>query len=163
MVTHYSAVGYQPKASIGYLVRRASTLIISRVETAFSVHEISFVQWLALVYLRDGMARTAAELCRELCYDSGALTRLIDQLCERGFIERERSTQDRRIVALNLTAAGRGSVESLTPLVVSCLNAALADFTSEEVETLARLLEKLLAGIAAAPNPNLSKQTESSQ
>jgi DNA-binding MarR family transcriptional regulator len=162
MTLHYSAADYKPKSSIGYLVRRASTIIISRVEAVFSIHEITFVQWLVLVYLRDGMASTAAELCRELCYDSGALTRLIDQLCERGFIERERSTQDRRIVALKLTDAGRASVAALMPLVVDCLNVALTDFTRDEVQTLARLLEKLIEGVEAAQIPIFPRQAEPS-
>jgi len=162
MIRHYSAADYTVESSIGYLIRRASNLMVSRVETVFAAHEITFVQWLVLAYLRDGMANTAAELCRQLCHDSGALTRLVDQLCERGLIERQRSLQDRRIVELSLTDSGLKAVEALTPLVVDCLNCALGDFTQEEVDTLARLLGKLIDGIAAAPLPNTFKHTEPS-
>jgi DNA-binding MarR family transcriptional regulator len=161
-VSHYTVSDYTVKSSIGYLVRRASNLMVSRVESIFAAHEITFVQWLVLAYLRDGVANTAAELCRQLCHDSGALTRLIDQLCERGLIERERSLQDRRIVELSLTENGLKSVESLTPLVVDCLNCALGNFTRDEVGMLAHLLAKLIDGITAATPPSTIKPVETS-
>jgi hypothetical protein len=59
-----------------------------------------------------------------------ALTRVIDQLAERGLLERIRRDRDRRKVDLQLTANGRGVIQSLIPLVVEKLNLALADFSS---------------------------------
>lgn len=150
-MSHYSAATYRARSSIGYLVRRAGNLMVSRIEAKFASHEITFVQWLVLMYLRDGLAMTAAEICREMCHDSGALTRVIDQLSDRGLIERRRSTEDRRVVELFLTDAGRRTVESLIPLVVDNLNLVLEGFSATEVETLTRLLTKLVAAIQALP------------
>jgi DNA-binding MarR family transcriptional regulator len=59
----------------------------SRVEVAFAKHELTFMYWLVMEYLLNGKARIAAELCRQIHYDSGALTRIIDHLSKRGFIE----------------------------------------------------------------------------
>jgi DNA-binding MarR family transcriptional regulator len=162
-VDHYSPATYKARTSIGYLVRRASNLMVPRIEAAFARHEITFVQWLVLMYLRDELARTPAEICRELCHDSGALTRVIDQLSERGFIERRRSTEDRRSVELFLTEEGRRTVESLVPPVVGCLNAALESFSAEEVGTLTRLLTKLVDALPATPKSRESSQMEFSK
>jgi DNA-binding MarR family transcriptional regulator len=159
-VPHYSAATYRARSSIGYLVRRAGNLMVSRIEAVFASHEITFVQWLVLMYLRDGLATTAAEICRELCHDSGALTRVIDQLSDRGFIERRRSTEDRRVVELFLTDTGRQTVESLIPLVVDNLNLVLDGFSTAEVETLTRLLSKLVDAIQAVPKVCASPQQE---
>jgi DNA-binding MarR family transcriptional regulator len=71
------------------------------------------------------------------------MTRVIDQLAERGLLERARRDRDRRKVELELTPAGREAIENLIPLVVKKLNQALADFSSEEVQELLRLLIKL--------------------
>jgi DNA-binding MarR family transcriptional regulator len=160
-VSHYSAATYRAGSSIGYLVKRAGSLMVSRIEAVFASHEITFVQWLVLMYLRDGLARTAAEICREMCHDSGALTRVIDQLSDRGFIERRRSTEDRRVVELFLTDAGRRTVESLVPLVVDNLNLVLEGFSAGEVDILTRLLTRLVAAIQAAPKICASPQLES--
>jgi len=148
---YYSAETYRARSSIGYLIRRAHTLIMPKVEAAFTEHEVTFTQWVIMMYLRDGLATTAAGICRDICHDSGALTRAIDQLEQRGFIERRRSTQDRRTVELILTQAGAKAVESLVPLVVGCLNRALAGFSHAEIDTLSRLLTKLVAENSPAP------------
>ena len=76
-------------------------------------------------------------------HDSGALTRVIDQLADRGLLERVRRDRDRRKVELQLTEAGRKTVEGLVPLVVDKLNLALFDFSSEEFQEFLRLLLKL--------------------
>jgi DNA-binding MarR family transcriptional regulator len=145
MSLFYCAETYKAQTSIGYLVRRAGTLMTARVEAAFAEHEITFAQWLVLMNLRDGLATTAAEIARDMCHDSGALTRVIDQLLQRGLVTRTRSLADRRTLELTLTEAGLHMVNSLVPLVVGMLNTALAGFTPDEAETLTRLLTKLVA------------------
>jgi DNA-binding MarR family transcriptional regulator len=159
MIQYYDPGTYKAKNSIGYLVRRAGNLMTARVEAAFAEHEITFAQWLVLMNLRDGLATTAAEIARDMCHDSGALTRVIDQLDQRGFIARCRSLTDRRAVELTLTEAGLRTVNSLVPLVTELLNTAVAGFTRDEVDTLTRLLTKLVAAGSELPEP-CAKQLE---
>lgn len=140
--------------SVGYLVKHAQLAMRARVELAFASQGITFQQWIVLMHLRDGLANTVAELCREARHDSGAMTRIIDQLEERGLIERQRKTSDRRVVNLSLTPAGRKMVESLIPLVVDTLNLALDGFTHAEVAQLQEYLRRIIAqlgGNAAVP------------
>ena len=94
-------------------------------------------------------------------HNSGALTRVIDQLAERGLLERMRRDRDRRKVELQLTAAGREAIESLIPLVVEKLNLALADFSSAEVKEFLRLLGQAQyhAAIACRAEPRRSART----
>ena len=144
---HYSADSFRLQDSIGYLIKRTKRLMHERIEAVFASQGITFQQWVVLMYLRDGLATTTVGLCQELRHDSGAMTRLIDQLDERGFIERRRQEADRRVVDLALTNAGRKMVESLIPLAVDTLNTALAGFTKAEVHQLQALLRKLIARV----------------
>jgi len=150
----YTLETYTARGSIGYLIRRARNLITARVEAEFDRHEITFVQWIVLMQLRDGLANTAAELSRDMCHDSGALTRVVDQLEQRGLIVRQRSLGDRRTVELMLTDAGVAAVNTLVPTVIGLLNRALADFTEDEAQTLTRLLNKLIDGVSAETVPD---------
>jgi len=159
MSSFYDAKTYKARDSVGYLVRRAGNLMTTRVETAFADHEITFAQWMVMVKLRDGLATTAAEIARDMCHDSGALTRIIDQLAQRGLIERTRGQEDRRTIALALTKEGLRTVNALVPTVVDLLNMALAGFTAEEAATLNLLLNKLIDGVAAVP-ANKAEQLE---
>ena len=154
----YTPENYTVRASIGYLIRRARNLMTARVEAEFDRHEVTFVQWIVLMQLRDGLASTSAELSRDMCHDSGALTRVVDQLEQRGLIERRRSRADRRTVELTLTDAGLATVNALVPTVVGLLNGALADFTEDEARTFTRLLNKFIDGVSAETAP--SKELE---
>ncbi|MGB6307369.1 MAG: MarR family transcriptional regulator [Steroidobacteraceae bacterium] len=140
---HYHASTYRAQTSIGYLAKRANSMMLDVLEPVFEAHGFTFVQYQVLASLRDGIAVNPKDICAQFRHNSGALTRVIDQLAERGLLERSRRDRDRRKVELELTAAGREVIESLVPLVVEKLNLALADFSSEEVHELTRLLLKL--------------------
>jgi DNA-binding MarR family transcriptional regulator len=144
---HYSAESFNFQDSIGYLVKRTQRLMHDRIEAVFASQGITFQHWVVLMHLRDGVATTTAALCVGLCHDSGAMTRLIDQLEERGFIGRRRQSADRRIVDLELTSAGRKMAESLIPLAVNTLNGALAGFTKAEVQQMQGLLRKIITRV----------------
>jgi DNA-binding MarR family transcriptional regulator len=146
---HYDAKTFNAGRSIGYLLKMSHSMIHDGQAAAFAGHDLSFVQWLVLLKLKEGAALTASDLCRQMRHDNGALTRLLDQLEERGFVERQRSEEDRRVVQLELTAAGKRKVAELLPLAVEGLNAALANFSKAEFGELVRLLNKLVDNLKA--------------
>jgi DNA-binding MarR family transcriptional regulator len=157
---HYDARSYTVEDSIGYLMRRGASLMRHELEVAFEGHGLTFVQWVTLMRLRDEPSLTAGDLCRDLHHDSGAFTRVLDHLEERGLVRRARRESDRRVVWLSLTDAGRHAVESMLPIVVNRLNHALQDFTAAEVATLAKLLRRLMTRLetgAAASAPAARK------
>ena len=150
---HYQVATYKAQSSIGYLVKRAHSLTLDIMEPVFAEHGFSFVQYVILTWLRDDIAVNPKDICAQNRHDSGALTRVIDQLAERGLLERVRRDRDRRKVELQLTPAGREAIERLIPLVVDKLNAALVDFTTEEFHELMRLLIKLNSKMQSAVEP----------
>jgi DNA-binding MarR family transcriptional regulator len=147
---HYRPEMYTARSSVGYLLKRAHALLIDQLEGAVAGSEITATQWIVLMYLRDGLAINASDLCSQLRHDSGALTRVIDQLEARGLVQRERSRADRREVQLRLTAAGIQMVASLVPKVVERFNFALRDFSRAEAAELNRLLTKLIGSLDTA-------------
>jgi DNA-binding MarR family transcriptional regulator len=150
---HYHASTYTLESSIGYLVKRGHSMIMDVLENLFADHGFSFIQYAILTYVRDGIAVNPKDICVQYRHDSGALTRVIDQLEERGLLERVRRGADRRKVELQLTLEGRKTVESLIPLVVDKLNLALADFSRDEVAEFKRLLIKLNTRLATTLDP----------
>jgi DNA-binding MarR family transcriptional regulator len=140
---HYQVSTYKAQLSIGYLVKRAHSLMLDIMEPVIEQRGFSFVQYVVMSSLRDGIAVNPKTICSQFRHDSGALTRIIDQLAERGLLERVRRDRDRRKVELQLTPAGRETIESIIPLVVDKLNEVLTDFSKAEVQELLRLLVKL--------------------
>jgi DNA-binding MarR family transcriptional regulator len=149
---YYRAETYEARRSIGYLLRRGRSLLTVQVERLFaekfSDKDVTFAQWVVLMCLRDNLAKTSAEISQYICYDSGALTRLIDQMEERGLLKRKRSVTDRRIIELCLTPLGRKTVKSLIAVVCEFYNELLSDFTRREADTLIHLLSRVVTRLS---------------
>ena len=140
---HYQVSTYKAQTSVGYLVKRAHSLFLDIMEPMIEQRGFSWIQYVVLAALRDDIAVNPKAICAQYRHDSGALTRIIDQLAERGLLERVRRDKDRRKVELQLTPAGRDAIESLIPLIVGKLNEVLSDLSQAEVQELLRLLVKL--------------------
>jgi len=144
MKPYYSPSTYAMKNSVGYLMRMCTNLVLPQMEELFQDQELTFSQWTTLVALHDGRITTPGDLAQNICHDAGSLTRLIDQMVERGLVTRGRSETDRRVVTLSLTPRGCSLVEALAPKVMNFWNDLLSGFTHAEVDILINLLTRLV-------------------
>jgi DNA-binding MarR family transcriptional regulator len=137
--------------SPSYLVRRLLLAFAEHYEPLFAPADITYPQWTILMLLYGDMARTSADMARQMRHDAGAMTRLVDQLEKRGLLTRVRDTADRRAVNLVLTAEGRALADSLKGRVVDFLNVALADFSNDDLATWLKLTMRMIDLIEARP------------
>jgi DNA-binding MarR family transcriptional regulator len=70
------------------------------------------------------------------------VTRLLDRLEQAGRIKRDRSGEDRRVVTITLTAAGRQLVNKLDRPIAELHRQTLGHLTKKEMTDLNRLLVK---------------------
>jgi hypothetical protein len=63
---YYSEENLNCRRSIGYLVRRLHNVMVPEAEARFAAAEISFTQWVTLMGLREGIAKTCAEVANHL-------------------------------------------------------------------------------------------------
>ena len=151
MKQHYHDRTLTALASPSYLVRRLLHAFADHYEPLFAPADITYPQWTILMLLYGDMARTSADMARQMCHDAGAMTRLVDQLEKRGLLSRVRDTADRRVVNLLLTAEGRTLADSLKSRVVDFLNVALSDFSKDELATWLKLTTRMIGLIEARP------------
>lgn len=142
-MAHYDPDNFQPRNSLGYMLKVTHSLLHDCGELVFANHDINFFHWITLIKLNEGVSLTASDLCREMRHDNGAFTRMIDFLEGLGYVHRQRSQLDRRAVDLQITEAGRTKLKELTPQVVANYNKALEALTPEEFASLLGLLNKL--------------------
>ena len=81
---------------------------------------------------------------------SANVTRLTQQLVDKGLVEREPSPHDRRMWLLRLTEAGRTRVAAFMPDVSHALQAYASHLDRDELRQLKALLAKLLHGVEEA-------------
>ena len=142
-VSYYTPANFLPDCSLGYLVRRCHQLGQIAMEPLFARHGVNGMQWSALAAVLVGRATTGAELSREISYDPGATTRLVDTLEAAGWMTRERDRCDRRVVKLALTKAGAELAHAVRMDVIRLWNGWLADWPGEEVAATIAQLQRL--------------------
>ena len=159
----YRPSDYGMKNSVGYLIRRTSNLMLPQMEALFADQALTFSQWTVLMALREWGNSTPVQIARDICHDTGSLTRILDELEERGLVARSRSETDRRSVTLSLTSQGLALVEMLLPRVVEHWNTLLGGFSHTEIKLLINLLTRLTlatAGRRDERNPKFRKRQE---
>jgi DNA-binding MarR family transcriptional regulator len=72
------------------------------------------------------------------------MTRLLDRLETKGLVRRVRSSEDRRVVNLELTEAGRAAAKKIPSVLCGVQNAHMRGFTLQEWQTLKTLLRRVL-------------------
>jgi DNA-binding MarR family transcriptional regulator len=141
----YRPEGYEPHESAAYLMKRILACMGAEVDQAFEPRGLTNAQWIPLFKLHRGEASTVAELARECQLDTGAMTRLLDRLEAKGLVTRVRSSEDRRVVNLELTREGREAAKEIPGVLCKVQNAFLQGFTQEEFHQLKDLLRRVLA------------------
>ncbi len=143
-VEFYQAEDYKPDDSVGYLMRRIIALITQGVERELEPTGLTDAQWKPLLLLSMGRASAVAELARTCELDAGSMTRLLDRLEAKQLCRRVRSSDDRRVVNLELTDAGRAAAQQIPAALSRVQNAHLAGFSVEEWQTLKSYLRRML-------------------
>jgi DNA-binding MarR family transcriptional regulator len=89
--------------------------LIAREEPVLLAHDISMWGYIVLTALVEQPVRTQATLAQAIHADKSRIIGVLDELQERGLIQRQPDEADRRVHLLSLTPAGdrlRRSVEA---------------------------------------------------
>ena len=75
---------------------------------------------------------------------TGTLTKAIESLCEKGYVTRERSTEDKRVVMIRLTDRGRSAYYHHEQFHRQMIQNIAAEMNEQETEVLIYALAKLV-------------------
>lgn len=131
--------------AVGHLIGRARSALLTGLDTELEPFSLTGAQFAVLKNVADGIAETAADLCRTMHYDTGSMTRMLDRLEEKGVLRRERCTEDRRVVYLRITDTGNDLLPQLRSAAVRVISRHLAGFSPTEVDALQQYLVRMIA------------------
>lgn len=140
----YDPATIQLETSLGYYLAKARNVLVVRTDQALKPLGLTSSQIGVMLMLASGRARTPLELSREMAYDSGSMTRMLDRLEKKGFVNRTRSEADRRIVDLSLTERGRDAAARLPVIGAAVLNEQLRGFSRAELDLLTGMLARVI-------------------
>jgi len=102
---------------------------------------------LMMMYGTPEQALTPGEVAEAAGEKSANVTRLTDQLCEKGLIRRAADPQDRRKVVLSLEPEGVALIERMLPGICVLLDEEVGSLAEAEQLRLEKLLKKMLEGM----------------
>jgi DNA-binding MarR family transcriptional regulator len=141
---HTAAQPAEAGLSVGQLMSSARASLLNTLDAELERFGLNGTHFLVLKHLGEGAARTAADLCRLNRYDTGAMTRIVDRLEEKGLVRRERGREDRRVVFLRLAPAGRALLPRLMAVGTRVVEAHLAGFSAHEIEAFKGYLHRMI-------------------
>jgi len=139
-------------------MRRIVTAMAADIEHAMEPLGLTNAQWRPLGLMHIGPPKTVAELARECFLDTSAMTRLLDRLEAKGYCTRTRSLEDRRVVTLTLTDAGRTAALNIPNVLGGIQDTYLRGFSPAEADTLKGLLRRVLTNAPCVPTPCVPNQ-----
>jgi DNA-binding MarR family transcriptional regulator len=105
--------------------------------------DVTVDQWLVLKNLSENELLSQTELANLVFKDHPTLTRIIDLLCKKGYVERIPHPQDRRSFQLHLTPSGVAKVTELRPRILEIREKAWENLTETDFEEFKRILDTI--------------------
>lgn len=97
--------------------------------------------YLTALFRHPGVSQE--ELARELNVNKSSVTRQLSVLEDKGYIRREPSKADKRILLVYLSEQGEGLINRIFACYGNWSQYLTQDFTEEEQETLSRLMSRI--------------------
>ncbi|AQS92648.1 MarR family transcriptional regulator [Polaribacter sp. BM10] len=122
-------------------IKYTSNWLSSKENEFFKPHGISPQQFNILRILRGANAKIKVQIVKDRMIERAPnATRLMDKLCDKNLIERERCEHDRRVVYVQITQQGLHLLSNIDDFK----NVSFLDkLSEEEALTLSNLLDKI--------------------
>jgi len=135
------------KGNLSFLLARTRQELADEMDAIFDGDGLGIRHFavLSLLFRRGGLRQTDIGAVMNL--DRTTTMKVVDELEDRGLLQRSRSSEDRRANAIDLTDAGRAWRERHTTRVLEQEQRFLSSLTPGERTLLQELLLKLVAGV----------------
>jgi MarR family transcriptional repressor of emrRAB len=130
---------------ISILIRHNNGLMMDLLNRNLAPYKLSSVSYFAMMMLfsRANNLANPSELCDATGETRGNMTRICDELVDKGLMRRVTNMEDRRRVDLSLTDEGMTLLQTAVPALRAKAKTVFDSFSEEEKSTLFGLLLRL--------------------
>ena len=132
-------------AKYSFLLDRTARKVKQYAQQQFKSGEfdVTVDQWLVLKNLSENHLLSQTQLAQLVFKDHPTLTRIIDLLCKKGYMERIPNPNDRRSFQLHLTTSGEEKVRALRPQILEIREKAWENLSETDFEEFKRILNTI--------------------
>ncbi|MFY0758277.1 MarR family transcriptional regulator [Metabacillus dongyingensis] len=105
---------------------------------------LPFNEFMVLRLIREQSHQNVSQIAERLSVSSSHITSVSEKLIKKGYLNRMRAEDDRRVVYLELTETGEKVTTEVESTITEYFHHKLENVTDEEIIVFNRLLTKLL-------------------
>ncbi|MBX6353534.1 MAG: MarR family transcriptional regulator [Thermoflavifilum sp.] len=106
-----------------------------------------------LRYLDRCDVAKASDIARVSGLSPGAVTQVCDELVRQGLVQRERSTDDRRVVHIRITGQGRDKLEQIRKLRMERMKGILDKLDPDDLDHFLRTMHRIIDIVEETQTP----------
>ena len=134
--------------SIGYALHHASFVLKTAMKSHFKAAGLDITpEEFVFLFSVPVAGDTQRNLTKAALKDKTTITRMIDRLVVKGWLERRENPENRREQLIDVTTAGLDLKVQLFPILVMLMGKATADITPSDLETTVKTLHQIIANL----------------
>lgn len=119
---------------------------------------LGYYEFKVIAELVGGGRMSMAKLAEKIMFTQAGITYMIDRLEEQGYVVRVRSSEDRRVIFVEVTEKGRRIFEEGVGVIREATRRIFGGLTDEELEAMARSFAKIRENVEAAATTTRNTQ-----
>ena len=128
---------------LGYLLGQANHALYKEFDGHVRAAGLSSIEWRVLATLHDSAPLTISQLAHEVLSKQPTVTKLVQRMCEQGWLALQADAADQRRTLVTTTPAGKRLVRPLMEKARTHEAAMLQALPAAERAALKKLLSKL--------------------
>ena len=128
---------------LGYLLGQANHALYKDFDAHVRAAGLSSIEWRVLATLHDGEPLTISQLAHEVLSKQPTVTKLVQRMCDQGWLSLQADARDQRRTLVVATAAGKRLVRPLVEEAKRHEARMLRSLAATEKMALRKLLQKL--------------------
>lgn len=138
---------------VGDMVRRLVRLFQLFERDQIKVYGFTTTQCYTLLEIEKSTQIAMSELSEKMNLNASTMTRIMDPLVRDGYIVRQKSTEDRRLVLVSLSEKGKESAEALNKSVNAYYKKVIQNIPTGKLDDILRSTDHLVHAFEKS-NPN---------
>lgn len=135
----------------GFIIERSSKRMKQVCQQLLKENDINITvdQWVVMQELNKTNGQVQISLANNTFKDAPTITRIIDLLCQKGYVERVSNPNDRRRFQVFLTDSGKDLIRLVEPIIMDFRKKAYEGLDSNQLNILKESLNHIFENLNA--------------
>lgn len=135
----------------GFIIERSSKRMKQVCQQLLKENDINITvdQWVVMQELNKTNGQVQVSLANNTFKDAPTITRIIDLLCQKGYVERVSNPNDRRRFQIFLTDSGKDLITVVEPIIMDFRKKAYTGLSPAQLDNLKQSLNHIFENLNA--------------